>query len=267
MASPINKNAGMKDQTVLITGGSRGIGFELARLFLKEGAKVILVASDPQRLSKAGEELEREFKTKPYLIVADLSNEDAPKEIFQTVAAQKFSVDVLVNNAGIGVYGKFREKALDRNLKTIDINIKALVALTYYFIPSMVEKKRGKILNVASTAAFQAVPLEAVYGASKSFVLNFSEALANELEGTGVNVSCLCPGPTHTGFFSKDKFIASKIVKKYMMTSHQTAQWGMKALRENRVLVIAGFRNQLVQVLERAFPRKWITKLARRMVE
>ncbi len=257
----------LKDKTVLITGGSGGIGFELAKLFLKEEARLILVASRKEKLEAAGAFLQKEFKTRPVLIAKDLSKPSAPWEIFSELSDKKISVDVLVNNAGVGVYGELEKMDPDRLLQMVDLNIRSVVALTRFFTPSMVQRGSGGILNVASTAAFQAIPREAVYAASKTFVLHFSEALAEELRGSGVSVTCLCPGPTDTDFFGDDKMRLSAALRKNMMKSDDVARAGFEALKRGDRIAVPGLVNKVVKALAKLAPRKWATKIAGRVVK
>ena len=255
-----------KNKYVLITGGSSGIGFELARLFLKEEAKIILAAGNADKLSKAAQSLESEFNVRVFSIAKDLSQPEAAGQIHQELASKLIPVDVLVNNAGFGISGLFKDADLNKTLRMIELNAKAPVALTGLFLPYMVHNGFGKSLNIASTAAFQGIPLEALYAASKAFIVNFSEGLAEELKGTGVGVTCLCPGATDTPFFDRGTIVASKVMKRSMMTSRRVAQIGLDALKNNRRLVIAGLRNKILILSERLVPRKLATKLAGRMV-
>lgn len=253
--------------TVLITGGSSGIGLELARLFLKDGADVILVASHADKLTSASLELEKEFGKKPLWIMKDLAGIHAAREVFDQVRSQGLDVDVLVNNAGFGVYGKFHEVQLGKFERMIGVNACAAVSLAGLFLPGMVERGRGKILNVASTAAFQPIPIEAVYAATKAFLLHFSEALSNELKGTGVGVTCLCPGPTRTPFFTRGEIFPSKMMQRSMMKSDEVARIGYEALKKNRPLAVPGLMNKFLLLGYRLFPRTWVTRIARKVVE
>ena len=190
----------MNEETVLITGASSGIGLELAKCFAADGCRLVLVARNPDALEKLAEELRRENKIEAIVFPADLSLPETPKRIFEQLSAQKISVDVLVNNAGFGAHGAFVEMSLPRQLEMLQVNITALTELTGLFLPGMIQRKRGGILNVSSVAGFQPGPGMAVYYATKAFVLSFTEALAEELLGTGLTVSVLCPGPTESNF-------------------------------------------------------------------
>jgi short-subunit dehydrogenase len=191
--------------TALITGASAGIGLELARVFAKHGYGLALVARNQKRL----EEIAAELKPAAVQVIAmDLSLPDAPQELHRLVP----KVDVLVNNAGFGVYGKFAANSLPEELNMMQLNMTALVILTKLYLAGMLAARSGRIMNVASTAAFQPGPLMAIYYATKAFVLSFSEAIANELEGTGVTVTALCPGPTATEFQERGKMQNSGLV-------------------------------------------------------
>ena len=187
-------------KTALITGASGGIGYELAWLFGRDGFDCILVARSHDKLSALAARLESEFRVKTLVLPKDLSKPAAVDEIYEEVGAASMEVDVLVNNAGFPVFGLFTETNLETELEMLQVNITALTTLTKLFLKGMTERRYGRILNLASTAAFEPGPLMAVYYASKAYVLSFSEALANELRGSGVTVTALAPGPTRTGF-------------------------------------------------------------------
>jgi short-subunit dehydrogenase len=183
-------------QTALITGASSGIGLDLARLFAADGHDVVLIARSEDKLREVAQELTAKHGVVAHVIAADLAKADAPQSIFDRAPA----IDILVNNVGFGTSGKFAETDLRAELDMIQVNIAALTHLTKLFLPPMLQRGHGRFLNVASTAAFQPGPLMAVYYATKAYVLSFSEAIAEELSGTGVSVTVLCPGPTATGF-------------------------------------------------------------------
>lgn len=186
--------------TALITGASSGIGYELARLFARKGHGLVLVARNQETLRELAEKLEREHGIRAIVVSKDLSLPSTPEEIFRELAEKSISVDILVNNAGFGTRGMFSNADTDSQLKMIQVNTTALTHLTRLFLERMSRPRKGRILNVASTAAFQPGPLMAVYYATKAYVLSFSEALASELHGSGVTVTALCPGPTRTEF-------------------------------------------------------------------
>ena len=247
--------------TALITGASGGIGLELARVFAREGYGLVLVARNQKRLEEIAQEVR---PTEAQVIAIDLSMRGAPEEIHGKVP----KVDVLVNNAGFGVFGKFADKGLAEELNMMQLNMTALVALTRLYLPAMISAGNGKIMNVASTAAFQPGPLMAIYFATKAFVLSFSEAIANELEGTGVIVSALCPGPTASDFQARAKMQNSGLVKgKKMMDSRTVAEIGYRGLVAGKTIVIPGFGNKLLTQSLRLSPRSVVTKMVRRMQE
>jgi short-subunit dehydrogenase len=245
----------------LITGASSGIGLELARIFAREGYALTLVARSGRRL----EEIAAELKPAEVRVIAkDLTAPAAASEIVEAAP----DIDVLVNNAGFTVFGKFGETPLDQELNMIQLNIASLVALTKAYVPGMIRRGGGRILNVASTAAFQPGPLMAVYYASKAFVLSFSEAIANELAGTGVTVTALCPGPTETGFQARGKMENSGLVKgKKIMDARTVAEAGYQALMAGKVVEIPGFANKMLAQSVRVSPRGMVTKIVRKMQE
>jgi uncharacterized protein len=247
--------------TALITGASAGIGLELARVFAREGYGLVLVARNQKRL----EEIAAELKPAAVQVIArDLSLPGAPEEIHRLAPR----VDVLVNNAGFGVYGKFAETSLSEELNMIQVNMTALVALTKLYLEGMLAARSGRIMNVASTAAFQAGPLMAIYYATKAFVLSFSEAIANELEGTGVTVTALCPGPTATEFQERGKMQNSGLVKgKKIMDARTVAEAGYRGLMAGKLIVIPGVMNKLLAQSIRVSPRSLVTKIVRKMQE
>ena len=192
--------------TALVTGASSGIGLELATLLAKNRHGVVLVARGKDRLDGIARGLTEEFGVAATVLPADLADPAAPLDVFLTLAERKVAIDVLVNDAGFGVYGFFADTPLEKELAMIQVNVTALTHLTKLFLPGMLERRRGRILNVASTAAFQPGPLMAVYYATKAYVLSFSEALGNETAGSGVTVTALCPGPTLTHFQRRADF-------------------------------------------------------------
>ena len=260
------QKAPYEGRTALVTGGSGGIGFELARLFARDGARLVLVAARKEKLEAAASEIAKESGRRPFILAKDLGLPESPGEIFEELSREGVRVDALANNAGFGLYGKFSSHDLGKTLKMVDVNVKAPVALTRLFLPGMLQRGYGRILNVSSTAAFQAIPVESVYAASKSFLLLFSEAIAEELAGTGIRVTCLCPGPTRTGFFNGE-MLPSKTVTRNMMDSREVARIGYEALCRGRAVVVAGFLNRAATALERFLPRKTVVRLAGRVVK
>jgi uncharacterized protein len=253
-------------KTALITGASSGIGLELAKLFATDDYDLVLVARSEEKLNNLAEEINREYTVHCAVIATDLSFPRSPREIWEELDEKKIQVDVLVNNAGFGTHGKFAELDLERELNMIDLNVHALTELTGLFLPSMIEKGSGKILNVASTAAFQPGPLMATYFASKAFVLNFSEALANEVKGTGVTVTCLCPGATKTNFESTSGN-SNLFAKTTLATAESVATEAYSALMKGKTTIITGWKNNVLIFLNRFAPRKVVTHVVRNMME
>jgi short-subunit dehydrogenase len=253
-------------KTALITGASSGIGLDFARLFSEGGYDVVLVARTESKLKALADELSQKHGVRALAVAADLADPAAPGRLMERLKAEGVQVDVLVNNAGYAGYGVFAETDARMELDMIQVNIGALTALTKALLPGMLERKSGRILNVASTAAFQPGPLMAVYYATKAYVLSFSEALANETQGTGVTITCLCPGPTKTGFQGRAKMEESKLVKgKEIMDSLTVARAGYDGLHQGRAVVIPGFMNKMLVQSVRFLPRSTVTTLVRKV--
>jgi short-subunit dehydrogenase len=256
--------------TALITGASTGIGYELSKCFAADHCNLIIVARQEQRLREVAEELTQKFGIAVKIIPADLVQPDAPQKIVDAVRKDLLQVDYLVNNAGYGLGGKFTETELSVELGMMQVNMLASVALTKLFLPGMVARKSGKIMNVASTAAFQPGPFMAVYYASKSFVLSFSEAIANELKGTGVTMTALCPGPTESEFQKRAHIENTRLVKNKvmgMMSSEQVAKIGYQGLMHGKRVVIPGLLNKIGAHSTRLAPRAVATQIARMVQE
>lgn len=255
----------IKSKTALITGASGGIGKDFAIKFAQEGHDLIIVARSEDKLNDLAAELQNTHPLSVSVIAADLSTVDAADRLYEAIAEQGLQVDILVNNAGYATYGKFWELDYEREMRMIRLNVHTLAALTHRFLPAMIERGHGKILNVASTAAFQPGPLMANYYATKAFVLSFSEALHNELEGTGVSVTALCPGPTESGFQSRAEMTDSKLVQNGLMKSMDVVNIGYDALQKGRPVVVPGLRNKVLALSTRLIPRQQIVKIVRRM--
>ena len=253
-------------ETALITGASGGIGEELARLLAAGGSDVVLVARSVGKLTALAEELSRGHGVRATVVSEDLSTADAAQRIARRLTEENIALDILVNNAGFATYGPFTETAADEEAQLLQVNIVALTALTKLFLPAMVRRGRGRVLNVASTAAFQPGPLMAVYYASKAYVLSFSEALSNETEGTGVTVTCLCPGLTRTGFQARAQMQESKLLSTLgVMSARDVARAGYDGMRAGRAIVIPGLSNKIgVQVIRFA-PRALVRRIVRRI--
>ena len=258
---------GNKDGYALVTGASSGIGYELARLLAKDGKKLVVVARSQGKLEELKTEIENKYGTNVKVLSKDLSDPKAPQEIFSELEKDSVNVDVLVNNAGFSVWGKFSETDWQKEAEMIQVNITSLIHLTKLFVNKMLETQWGRILNVASLCGFVSAPLESVYCASKSSVLHFSEALADEVRGTGVSVTCLCPGFTETLFYQRANMEKSKAAKMKMMDAAAVAEVGYAALMNGKVIAIPGVQNRLMQFSTRLGPRGLATRIMRGMLE
>ncbi|MGD1046155.1 MAG: SDR family oxidoreductase [Bacteroidota bacterium] len=250
----------------LITGASNGIGLELAKLFARESHDLALVARSHDKLKYIAEDLQQTYGVQVKYYTKDLSISSTPEEIFEALQSEGGNIDVLVNNAGFGWRGEFAQMELTDTLEMIQVNITTLTHLTRLFLPGMIERRRGKILNVASTAAFQPGPMMAIYYASKAYVLSFSEALSEELQGTGVTVTAFCPGPTATGFGKRAGFTNEKIFGGMLsMDPYTVALDGYKGLMKGKPLIISGWKNwlgtQLVRIIPRPLPARLVKKV------
>ncbi len=253
----------MSTETVLITGASSGIGLEMARLFAAQGKQLVLVARREDLLGSLAEELRQKHQISVTVLVADLADRAAPRQIVQALSAQGVAVDVLVNNAGFGLLGDHASLDLQRQLDMVQVNVSALMHLTHLLLPGMMARNRGGVLNVASTAAFQAGPGMAVYYASKAFVLSYTEALHEELRHTRLRVSCLCPGPTHTEFVEVAGMQGVGTFKLGAQSAMEVARFGLSAFQANRAVAISGRKNALAAFLVRFTPRLVLRKVVR----
>jgi short-subunit dehydrogenase len=251
-------------KTALITGASSGIGLDLARLFARDGWELVLVARNETRLR----ELASQLGVPTTVIAADLSKPDAAQHLADELRAKSITIDALVNNAGLGVAGPFAENDLDKVLEVIQVNVVALTALTRLLLPPMVARRSGRILNVASTAAFQPGPLMAVYYATKAYVLSFSEAIADELRDSGVTVTALCPGPTETGFAAAANIGATRLFTLAKPAgAAAVARAGYEAMQRGRRVVVPGIKNKLLAQSVRVTPRRLVTAIVRKFQE
>jgi hypothetical protein len=252
--------------TVLMTGASGGIGYELAKLFARDHHNLVLVARSADKLAQVATELQAHGITVK-TIALDLAAPLAPKFLFDQLQREGVIVDILINNAGFGIFGEFAQMPEQEILGQIDLNIRALTELTRLFLPAMVKRRSGRIMNVASTAAFQPGPLIAVYYATKAYVLSFSEAIANELRHSGVTVTCFCPGATHTDFAKRAGIENSRIFKLGAMSAEKVALDGYRAVMEGRTLAVSGVHNWVVAQANRLAPRKMATAVSRWVAE
>jgi short-subunit dehydrogenase len=249
--------------SALITGASSGIGAELAKLCASDGYNLILVARRAPRLQQLADELARRHGISARIVAADLSDPLAPDAVFDACGNDR--VDLLINNAGLGVHGRFTETNWQDEERLLRVNVEALVRLTKLFLPGMEKRGSGRVLNVASTAAFVPGPLMALYYASKSFVLSFSLALANEMRGTDVTVSVLCPGPTRTEFDAAARISGSRLFEGPVMSAIDVAREGYRAMMAGKPEHIAGARNRWTVLGTRLAPRTVLAALARQL--
>jgi hypothetical protein len=255
-------------RTALITGASGGIGYELAKLFARDHYNLVLVARSAEKLTQFANELQHQSQISAKAIPLDLTAPPAPQFLLDQLQRERIAIDILVNNAGYGAFGEFAKLPAEESLGQIHLNITALTHLTKLFLGPMLERKSGKILNVASTAAFQPGPLMAVYYATKAYVVSFSEALANELAGSGVTVTCLCPGPTDTGFQGRAGTANTLLFRKARpMDAATVAGDGYRGLMAGKTLVISGFRNWLLAKSVPFAPRKMVTAISRKVLD
>ncbi|HEY0552794.1 MAG TPA: SDR family oxidoreductase [Thermoanaerobaculia bacterium] len=255
-------------QTALITGASGGIGLELARLFAAGGYDLVLVARGAARLEELAIELRRQGAA-VRVLAKDLADPESPEEVCRELDSAGVAVDVLVNNAGFATFGPFAEIPLGRELEELQLNIVTLTHLTKKLLPGMLVRRRGGILNLGSTAAFQPGPLMAVYYATKAYVVSFSEALAEELRGTGVTVTALCPGPTETGFQRRAGMETSKLFSGLLQVADapSVARAGYEGFRAGKRIVIPGLLNRVGVQSIRVSPRALATRLVKKMQE
>lgn len=260
-----------KNQTVLITGASGGIGLEFAKIFFSKGYNLILVSRDEEKLQRVKESLANESSQSISVMPCDLSQDKSAQDLYNQCKTDEFSPDILVNNAGFGLHGEHVDLSVVEVENMINLNVVSLTTLCGLFGKDMKERGSGYILNIASTGAFQSTPYHGAYAATKSFVLNFSEALAKELEDYGVTVTCLSPGATDTNFFIRsgigNDIITGFFAKKRRMDAHKVAELGVAALFSNKLSIITGRMNKVLAISNRFAPRvmvagvsKWLMK-------
>ncbi|MFC7442799.1 SDR family NAD(P)-dependent oxidoreductase [Laceyella putida] len=244
----------------LITGASEGIGKELAHLFAAAGHDVILVARNRAKLEALAQTLITRHGIQANIIVKDLGHPQAADEIYHICQTEQWPIDYLVNNAGFGLLGSFVDTELATETDMIAVNVTALTQLTKRFLPHMVERRSGRILQVASLASFMPGPLMSVYYATKAYVLSFSEALQQELRGTGVTVTALCPGPTNTAFKHRANMNNPPHVEKSSLDVRHVAQAGYAGMMKGKTIVIPGFPYRTFVFLCRFLPRAWVSR-------
>ncbi len=249
-------------ETVLITGASGGIGAELSKLFAAGGRDLVLVARSQNKLNQLASDLQKAHPIRVTVLAKDLSDPAAPGEIFAALQAQNIAIDILVNNAGYGTHGPFEELDLTAELAMLELDVLSLVKLTRLFLPGMVARGHGRILNLGSTGSFAPVPLMADYGAAKAFVLSFSEALSEELRGKNVTVTALCPGVTITGFQERSNVQGMTMLRGPVQTAAEVARTGYNALMRGQAVAVPGLYNWLMAFSVRLVPRslsRWMS--------
>jgi short-subunit dehydrogenase len=252
--------------TALITGASNGIGLELAKVHASKGGDLVLVARNKTKLDELKAALEKQFNIKVHVIGKDLSAPNAAQEVYEETNRQNIQIDYLINNAGFGDFGMFVETDWNKELQMINLNITALTQFTKLYLRDMVKRRSGKVMNVASTAAFQSGPTMAVYYATKAYVLSFSEAIDNEVRDKGVTVTTLCPGATESGFQVAAAMEESNLVKgKKLPTSKAVAEYGYAAMMKGKTVAIHGFMNRVLANSVRFMPRALVVKVTRKM--
>lgn len=256
-----------KGRTALITGASEGIGRELARIMAADGWNLVLVARREDLLANLATSLIVEYNVKCAVIAADLADPKIVPKITEKLSERKVAIDALINNAGFGQYGLFA-KVDDAPFRSmVEVNITALIGLTRALLPEMIERGRGRVMNVASTAAFQPIPTNAIYGATKAFVLSFSEALATELTGTGVTVTCLCPGVTRTGFARVAGASHLDTDFRGAMSAEEVARQGYDAMMAGKRTIVTGRVNAFLAFCTRLVPRSLAANIAYRLMK
>jgi short-subunit dehydrogenase len=254
-------------KTALITGASSGIGKALAHQFAQDGYQLVLAARSLAKMKALAEELQQQFKVNVTVIGADLETHDGAAQLHADIKARGLVVNALVNNAGYGTFGQFKDSSLNSEVAMMQLNMNTVVILTRLFLPDLMAT-RGKILNIASTAAFQPGPYMAVYCATKSFVLSFTEAIASELEDTGVTVTALCPGPTTSGFQAKADLGNSGLIKgKKLPTSEEVSALGYRAMQRGQRVYIPGVVNWIMAQSMRFTPRDLATKVVKMLIK
>jgi short-subunit dehydrogenase len=249
-------------KTALITGASTGLGADFAHILASRRMNLVLVARNEERLTELANTLTKKYNVTCHVIRSDLAESGSAQRLFNEVAARKISVDILINNAGYGLWGPFAESKYTEMAGMMQLNINTLTELSRLFLPDMLARKYGHILNVASTAAFQPGPWMAVYYATKAYVLSFGEALAEELKGTGVSVTTLCPGPTKTEFFDRARMGNSRMKRMLFANSMACAQTGIDGMFQQRAVVVDGVVNWMFTLTARLLPRATMRRLA-----
>ncbi len=254
-------------RTALVTGASSGIGLEMARLLAREGFNLVLVSRCAEQLTQMADSLRAEDSVDVHAIARDLSQPCSADGLCRELSQRSLRIDALINTAGFAMRGEFAETDPAAQLQLLQLNVVSLTHLTRLLLPPMLQQRWGRILNVASISAYIPGPLMATYFASKAYVLSFSESLANELAGTGVSVTALCPGPTHTGFEKRAGLTQTKAFRKRVMCPEKVAHVGFEAMMKGKRVVVAGMWNKLRMLPVPFVPRRMLAYFARKYHE
>ncbi len=255
-------------RTVLITGASSGIGYEFAKIFARKSYNLVLVARRKEKLEELANKLQSLYETKSLIIAKDLSVQDAPGDIFDELEKKSIDINVIVNNAGTQVYGLFQKTELEQEIDLLKLNIISLTQLTKLASKKWIANgKKGKILNIGSTASFMPVPLNSIYSASKAYVLSFSEGISKDLKGTGITVTTLCPGATKTEFFEKANMTNARISSLNMMSAEEVARIGYKGLMKGKRIIVPGVINKMMVFLVKILPRNMVLAIGKYVME
>ncbi len=257
----------MMTKTALVTGAASGLGYELAFLLIKDDYNLVLVDIDAPKLKEVKQFFNKEYKNTVTILVKDLSQPDVAQEIYNEVK-QLPIIDVLVNNAGFGLFGTFANTDWKRESEMLHLHVLTTTHLTKLILPAMISRKSGKILNISSLAAFQPGPMMSMYYASKSYILSFSEAIANELKGTGVTVTALCPGPTKTLFQQTvSNNCSENKISFNMACASDVALYGYNAMKKGKTVAIPGVFNKFLSTIPRFVTRNMATRIVRNIQE
>lgn len=260
-------NPFLAPKTALITGASSGIGLQLAHLFAHDGYRLVLVARNRAALRELGDDLQARYSVEVRISPKDLAHPASPVELYQELQEAGIVLDVLVNNAGFGASGPFLKTGWNTEAEMMQVNMVALTHLTKLFLPQ-IRAREGKLLNVASVAAFLPGPYMAIYYASKAYVLHFTEALAEELSGTGTTVTCLCPGPVETNFQKRAHMGETNLAgNPLLLDVREVARAGYEGMKRGKRLVIPGWKNRTVMEALRVSPRSVVVKMVARLRE
>lgn len=253
--------------TALITGASNGIGLELAKIHASKGGDLVLVARNKSKLEEVKKDLEEHFNISVYIIGKDLSEINAAQEVYDETTNQNIQIDYLINNAGFGDYGMFEESNWDKELQMINLNITTLTLFTKLYLQDMVKRNNGRIMNVASTAAFQSGPTMSVYCATKAYVLSFTEAISNEVKNRNITITALCPGATETGFQAAGGLEDSPLFNgKKLPSAKDVALYGYASMIKGKTVAIHGTINYIMANSVRFIPRSVVLKVSRKML-